>query len=158
MKKIILILAIGQFFLFSSCIMLIARNNYTIKKGAIPPDFEKENTTVLFISTGRKGVDKSLKDNLKALYHGKYEFINLSELKTEKYTDLKIYRYTFIYNQKTLTLTDAKSLSKNYSYTNKFFMFDRKENKEYDCGLFAGNYNGLIKGYLKNMEKVRFKN
>ena len=154
---IITLLSLLTLIFLSSCGAIVkskADKFLTEENGAIPPDFGKEETTLLFI-THRRSYNKYLKTNVKKIYNSKYEFINEDQLKSEsKYNNINKYRYLFNYDEKSYTYYSPKGGSKT-GYVKKFYVLDRKSDKRFYSKLTSGLWSKLQKVYLKKLnEKI----
>lgn len=147
--------------LLSSCGAIVKSqgNKYlTEERGAIPPEFGKENTTLLFI-THHRSYNKYLKRNTKKIYQGEYELISEDEFKSNtKYQDKNKYRFVFDYNYKSpgydVIRADGSTRAPLYN-VKKFRIFDRKEKKEYVSKITSSFWSKLQKVYLKKLnEKI----
>jgi hypothetical protein len=99
LKNILLLLiTISALTLLTSCgaaVTSMANKHLTEERGAIPPDFGKDNSTIVFI-TYKRSYNKYLKKNVKKIYKGKYEFATKEDFESlEKYNDIDRYRYVF---------------------------------------------------------------
>ena len=97
-SKIVILILITT--ILNSCgaaVKSVANNHLTEEKGAIPPNFGANNTTLVFI-TYRKSYNKYLKKNVKKYYTGEHEFVTNEEFnRDKKYKNLDKYRYVFDY-------------------------------------------------------------
>ena len=156
---------------FTSCGAIVkskAHQYITEEKGAIPPEFGKQNTTVLFV-THHRSYNKYLKKNVKKIYKGDYKFVTQEELKNEDaYKDMMTYRYVFDYNYQSAgdnIITNTTS-SGDFSMTStrirpalynvkKFMIIDRKTPQVYYCKMTSSYWSKLQKVYLKKLnEKI----
>ncbi|WP_428741882.1 hypothetical protein [Tenacibaculum sp.] len=144
-------------------------NTYiTEEKGAIPPDFGKQNSTVLFV-THHRSYNKYLKKNVKNIYKGNYKFVTEDELENDtEYQDITTYRYVFDYNYVSAghTTTTNTVQSGDFSTTTtrlrpalynvkKFMVLDRKTQKTYYCKMTSSYWSKLQKVYLKKLNEKR---
>lgn len=155
----------------SSCGAIVkskAKKYATVEKGAIPADFGKNNTVVLFVTSGKKSYDKYLKSNIKKAYQGKYELVSKSELTADKYSDTDKYRYVFDYKSVSYAYHSDNSVIYGQSahtgmnnatgQVRRFLITDRTDDKEYVMSMTSGFWSKLQRMYLKNMEEVRVQN
>lgn len=160
-----------MFGFFTSCgaIVKSKANQYiTEEKGAIPPEFGKQNATVLFV-THHRSYNKYLKKNVKKIYKGDYRFVTEEEFKNEDaYNDVMTYRYVFDYNYqfpgnniitKTTTSGDFSTTSTRIRpalyHVKKFMITDRKTQQIYSCKMTSSYWSKLQKVYLKKLnEKI----
>ncbi|MCB9335513.1 MAG: hypothetical protein H6586_05150 [Flavobacteriales bacterium] len=140
----------------------------TVENGAIPENFGKEETIMIFIIKDRKSYDKYLKKNVEENYGGKYVYLLKEDLENKKYQDKNLYRYVMDYETHSSNMTTynpGNSLNNanngfqstsvtGYSYS----IYDRKEDKEYPSNVSSGLFGKLIKGYVINLEAERQKN
>lgn len=165
----ILTISILSISFFTSCGAIVkgmANKHITEEKGAIPPDFGKENTTILFI-THHKSYNKYLKKNVKKLYKGEYEFVSEEEFESnEKYKNLNKYRFIFDYsyrpagsvwktstiNSGSHSITTTRNRPALYS-VKKFTIVDRKAEKIYKSRLTSSMWSKLQKIYLKKLNE-----
>ena len=156
---LLLIISVLMLTFLTSC-GAIARskgNKYlTEQKGAIPPEFGQENTTLLFI-THHGSYNKYLKKNTRKIYNGDYELVSENEFKTnDKYKDLKKYRFVFDYNYTSpgydVIRADGSMRAALYN-VKKFRILDRKENKEYVSKITSSFWSKLQKVYLKKLNE-----
>ena len=159
---------------FNSCGIIVksmANKHLTEDRGAIPPDFGKDNSTVIFI-THHKSYNRYMKKNVKKIYKGNYEFATEEEFNTEdRFKDIDTYRYVFDYDYIPAGST-WKSNTKNsggYSITTttvgpasyqvkKFFVVDRKKEKVYKSDMTSSFWSKLQKVYLKKLNEKLAKN
>lgn len=127
----------------------MALKSITEEKGAIPPDFGKSNTTLIFVTYKARSYNKQLAKQVSKKYHGAFEFVRDTELGSGKYSDLDKYPYEFRWG-KTTHYMNGNSLS-----TNQFYIFSRKDEKEYKSPMTSGLRKKLIAAYLINLEKKR---
>ena len=161
----ITLIVLGAFML-SSCGVLVkaqAKKYATVEKGAIPMDFGKEQTTLLFVTSSRS-YNKYLKKNIKKAYHGNYELVVLEDLHNKKYNDLSKYRYIFDYNYVTYTYHNDNEVIYGpgggiaTGKVKRFAITDRKEDKMYIMPMTSGFWSKLQRVYLKNLDEQRIKN
>lgn len=159
-NNLLLIITILTFTLLSSCgaiAKLKANSNLTEEKGAIPPEFGNENTTLLFISHHRS-YNKYLKKNVKKLYKGPSEIISTQELNSnDKYQNIEKYRYIFNYTDRSYTYT-RYNLSTGTGNVKKFYILDRKNEKKYESPITSSYWSKLQKVYLKKLNEKLMEN
>lgn len=158
MKKIAVILSLILItFLLNSCGLItkaMANSKLTEEKGAIPPDFGKNDEILLFM-THQRSYNKYLKKNVKKIYKGKYEFVTESEFsEQEKYKNIENYRYIFDFNYQSLGYNHDKK--RDYLYgVKKFSILDRKTGKLHRSRMTSSFWTKLQKIYLKKLnEKI----
>lgn len=141
--------------LMSSCGAIVkskANKSITEKNGAIPPEFGKEEATILFI-THRRSYNKYLKKNIKKTYKGNFELITADQLDSDsKYSDLTEYRYVFNYDNKTYDYTNSDGEFKTRELK-KFYVLDRTSNKKYFGNMTSGFWSKLQNVYLKKLNE-----
>ncbi|QXP60437.1 hypothetical protein [Olleya sp. HaHaR_3_96] len=160
--------------LLSSCGAIVkskANKNITEEKGAIPPDFGEDNSTIVFI-THHRSYNKYLKKNVKKIYKGKYEFATEEEFETQdKYNDVHKYRYIFDYsyrpagsvwksntiNSGDFSTTTIRNRPALYN-VKKFSVVDRKKEKIYKSNMTSSFWSKLQKVYLKKLNEKRMEN
>ena len=122
---------------------------------AIPPDFGKDNAVILVELTEKNKINKHLEESFEKYYTGEFEMVEKEDLNSKKYSDKTKYRYVFrtaIFFQPASGSGDFRTpATNNYS----FDVFDRLEGKGYGLSYEAGGYGGLIKNYVKELEKKR---
>ncbi|MEW4923103.1 hypothetical protein [Algibacter sp. 2305UL17-15] len=163
-----LLLILTLFFFFSCGVIVKSKaNSYiTEEKGAIPPEFGKQNSTVLFV-THHRSYNKYLKKNVVKIYKGNYEFVSIDELNSnDTYKDLSKYRYVFDYNYQSAgdqiirnNVTNGDFSTTSLSFrpalynVKKFMIIDRQEQQLYYCKLTSSYWSKLQKVYLKKMNE-----
>ncbi|WP_203256795.1 hypothetical protein [Hyunsoonleella ulvae] len=156
--------------LLSSCGSLVkslALKSYTVEKGAIPPDFGKDNSTLICVLTGKNSRDKYLKKHVEKIYKGKYVFVLSGDMpafnnKSNEYSDIEKYRYVFDFKRNYRTTFTPNPVSNRTDVgsvpLSNYFIVDRKYNKTYNSGGESGYFSKLIEAYMINLEKQRLKN
>ncbi len=140
----------------------MALKKTTVEKNAIPAEFGSANSTLLIALSGKNARDKYLKKYFKKNYHGEFIFVKNDKIDSEKYNDKDIYRYVFDVDRKT-------DLSPKYNGVNnrfepngttwsKYFIKDRKTDKNYYSKLQSSYFAKLIEAYTINLEKTRKSN
>ncbi len=147
----------------NSCIVSgMAKKFCSVKEGAIPPNFGKDNSTLLCILSGSRGHDKYIRKHAESHYGGEVDFALKSEITEGKYTNPRKYRYLLDHDVSLVQHTEySTSSNRTSSYTNKtsgYFIYDRIDRKKYDSGFTSGMYGKILKAYFKNLEKVRLQN
>lgn len=162
MKNLLFLLLTS--FLCQSCFFLIApiakdqaSKNLTLEKGAIPPDLGMDDTYVVALLEERESRDKYLRMHFEENYKGKYVFATRQELET-KYADVNKYRYAFTFTRLVGSVYNTGDHSTTALPSSNYFIFDRKENKEYNSSFNSGMFGKVIQEYTKNMEKQRLAN
>tara|TARA_R110002050_G_scaffold299255_1_gene464323 strand:+ start:731 stop:1378 length:648 start_codon:yes stop_codon:yes gene_type:complete len=155
-----LIISISTLTLLTSCgaISKSKANEYlTEEKGAIPPEFGQDNTTILFI-THRRSYNKYLKKNVKKIYKGKYEFISEEELLSDsKYKDINEYRYIFNFDYTSYDYMSSNGYSKN-GRVRKFYILDRRNNERFASKMTSSYWSKVQKVYLEKLNEKRMTN
>ncbi|WP_397363293.1 hypothetical protein [Olleya sp. R77988] len=156
------IISVTLLTLMSSCGAIVkgqANKHITEEKGAIPPQFGQDKTTVLFL-LHHKSYNKYLKKNVKKIYNGKHLFITPEQLASNsKYQDTESYRFVFDYDYITYDYVN-NDLETKYGKVKKFNVLDRKDDKRYVAKMTSGLWSKLQKVYLKklNEKRLSFKN
>lgn len=137
--------------------------HFTVEKNALPADFgADENSILMCILVDRNSRDKYMKKQITNEYHGKYEFVSISDIKSPKYNDKDIYRYLLDYNSSTVSQTTYNTSTNGSSTvsagTSNYYLLDRKTNKEYNNNLAGSFFSKAIQAYAINLELVRLKN
>ena len=70
---------------------------FSEENNAIPPDFGKDETTLLVMLKGRKSYDKYLKKYVENIFKGKYIFVEAKDYYSGTYLDREKFRYLFDY-------------------------------------------------------------
>lgn len=160
MKKIILYVA--AFCILQSCGAVVKsglQNRLTEEKGAIPADLGSDDAYVVGILQERNSRDKYLKKYFKKNYKGKYIFLTQKQLDTEKYRDSTKYRYIFTYKAYTSRISTDPSKTYDISVpSSNYYIHDKKEKKDYNCGASSSYFGKYIDIYTLNLEKQRLKN
>lgn len=157
--------------LFLFCCILLCSCVSTMKSSInddgqqIPPNFGKEDVTLLVILKGTRSYDKYLEKNFAENYGGKYVIVDPMEARSQQYADKKKYRYIFdedktvnidtygIYQGKTRVGTQNVS-----SATAKFQLVDRLTGEVYKTKHGTGAFSAWMKAYIQELEKARLKN
>ena len=162
-KHFLSIFAISIFIVSALASTSAKRMTFTAESGQVPPKFNTFEDTLLVIARFDDRIyNKFLKKNFDENYTGNYKIIKLSEV--DNYSTNN-YRYIFDrllsrYSKTTTTSFpnsgggNIKNGSSNaFTYTmsfitpDRFFITDRKINKDYVTKSFA-NYVMLMKGYV----------
>lgn len=154
---------------FTSCGVIVkskANNYITLENKAIPPEFGKQNDTLLFI-THHRSYNKYLIRNVKKIYKGNYKFITEDDLKnTIDYKNVDVYRFVFDYNYEPsgdYIITNTFANSNFNSATprirpalynlKRFKILDRKSQKIYYCKMTTSYWSKLQKVYIKKLNE-----
>lgn len=163
MKKIVLL--VMATFLFQSCIFLAApiakgqaKKYLTAEHNAIPYDLGKDDSYVVCILQNRESRDKYLKKYFKQNYKGKYVFVSMKELETEKYKDVEKYRYMFTYAKISGSVYYIDNKTSTPLSSSNYFIYDRKTDTEYNSTFHSSFFGKTIDAYTANMEKQRLAN
>ena len=139
----------------------MARKNLTVEKGAIPPEFGKEKTTILFIKA-RGGYNGYLRRNVRKNYNGAYELVTRAEYENNvKYQDVTTYRYVFDFdyyrvNDRYISPSMATMTNRPALYqVKKFSIYDRKTDSLYRSPMTSSYWSKLQKIYLRQLEAKR---
>lgn len=157
-SKILIVFLISTMFLGSCGIGLlvirpISRNQ--IQKSIntnIPPDLGKENTNVIFLLIGTK-YDKYIKKRAPKFYLGKQKFMTIKEAGKLTSDTEDVDRFIF-------SCTDPAVSFDNFQNTTNitpryFYIYDRLENKKYQCSPYSSLYVRVMEAYLMEMENYR---
>lgn len=150
MRKIIIFTAIAflPFFSFAQSKHLFGDQN------AIPPDFGKDTSTVLVQRTEKNKINKCLEETWQEYYFGAFKMVDKNEIDS-LYTDKSKYRYVF----RTAIFFEPASGSGEYRTpaTNNYScdVWDRSNDKVYGLDYLSGGYAGIMKNYVKELEKKR---
>jgi hypothetical protein len=120
----------------------------------IPPNFGKEDFTMLVLRKGQRSYDKYLEKNFKGNYFGSYVIIDAEELSRKQYDDKKKYRYVFSENKRNYYSTQGS----NQGATAIFAVTDRLTNETYKTKFGTGAFASWMKAYIQALEKTRQKN
>lgn len=169
-KHFLSVFTISIFIIFALASTSSKQIALTTESKEVPPKFNTFKDTLLVIARSDDRIyDKLLKKNFDENYTGNYKIIKINEVgnySTDKYRyifDRILSRYS-----KTSTTTFAPSgggnikngsshtISNTTSYItpDRFFITDRKINKDYVSKSF-GNYPMLMKGYIMALEIER---
>ena len=146
----------------------MARKNLTVEKGAIPPEFGKEKTTILFIKA-RGGYNGYLRRNVRKNYYGAYELVTRAEYENNaKYQDITTYRYVFDFDYNRVndryiapsmaTMTNRSvpgNIRPALYQVKKFSIYDRKTDSLYRSPMTSSYWSKLQKVYLRQLEAKR---
>ena len=119
----------------------------------IPPDFGKEDVTILVIQKGKRSYDKYLERNFKENYFGKYVIVDEVEANHTKYQDKRTYRY--IFDEDKHTVIDGRGSIGSYA---KFSLTDRLTGEIYKTKRGTGAFAAWMEAYVQALEKARQKN
>lgn len=157
-------LGIAIALLLQSCIMLAgplaedqADKHLTAGNNAIPVGIGKDGTYVVAVLQGRESRDKYVRKYFRENYNGKYVFSTVEELQTE-YADVNKYRYAFTYSKLNDAVYDASDNSSTPLPSSNYFIYDRKEKREYNSGFSSSMFGKVIDAYTRNMEQQRLAN
>ncbi|WP_027002418.1 hypothetical protein [Hugenholtzia roseola] len=158
------ICSVALLFLSTSCgqfVKLMAVSAIKIEKGAIPPNFGKDESTLICVITGKKSYDKHVKKQVSNEYHGKYEFVLRDQVNSDKYKDKSKYRYVFDLNtihKSRATYNTTTTYYSDITTTASYYILDRRTNIVYRSPVTSSFYSKLIQAYMINLEAVRLKN
>ena len=135
------------------------RASFTEENSAIPPEFGKEKTILMCVIKDDFYYDKHVKSAVKNNYKGEYVFVNLQDTYSEKYSDKKIYRYIFDYNEGSRHTVANAHNPRSTTYTRKvYYIQDRLNNKFYKSGAEFPSYAKAMDAYMQNLELKRISN
>lgn len=138
--------------LFSSCSLLVqgvAKAKFTEEKGAIPPDFGKEKTSLVVILT-LEPYNSKIKKIVQKKYHGLHEFVPSYDLNEKKYSDTTFYRFCFEYGTGSTYYDGGATFT-----TKKFLIYDRVERRKYFSKFSSSWWGAMARAYLSNLEEKR---
>lgn len=128
-----------------------AKSEFTVENDAIPPDFGKdENTVLIGILRQRKSYDKWVKKAFEN-YNGEYLLLSEFELSKPEYSDTEKYRYVFDYSDGSL-YRNGRYNSGSYK---RFFIKDRLEDKMFQSGAEFTFFAKAMEVYVQNLENKR---
>jgi hypothetical protein len=131
------------------------KQEFTEENDAIPPDFGKDNSTLLVILQGRNSYDNYVKRAVKNNYNGKYILVLSTDYYSGDYTDVNEYRYLFDYtNGSTSSTTFSNGMSAS-STAKRYYIKDRLKDKMYQCGAEFGFFAKALEIYFQNLESKR---
>lgn len=125
----------------------------TIESGEIPPDMKSEDFTLIGVLKERGSYDKYVKIAF-ANYTGKYVLATENQIK-DKYSDTNQYRYIMDYERETASLTVVGSRKSQTVPGKRYFILDRKTDKEYKRKTWSSFYAKEMQAYLKAIETVK---
>jgi len=125
----------------------------TIESGEIPPDMKMESFILIGILKEKKSYDKYVKKEY-ATYTGNYILTTEKEL-TTKYNDITKYRYFMDYHEEHSSSYSNGSFHNTTGY--RYYIYDRKEKKEYLRESRSSFFALEMKAYLIAIESVRKK-
>ncbi|KYH06703.1 hypothetical protein A1704_23100 [Chryseobacterium cucumeris] len=128
-------------------------NKITVESGEIPPDMKSEDFTLIGVLKERGSYDKYVKIAF-ANYTGKYVLATENEIK-DKYNDTNQYRYIMDYERETASLTVVGSGKSQTVPGKRYFILDRKTDKEYKRKTWSSFYTKEMQAYLKAIEAVK---
>lgn len=157
MKKIIFSLA-GIYLtliLFNSCVSVESlAKTVTVESGQIPPDMKTETFVLIGMLIEKSGYDRGLEKGF-ANYTGNYILATDKEIK-DKYDDINKFRYIMASKLERSVYTNSTgALTSSYGY--RFYILDRKENKEYLRTTRSSFISSEVKAYLIAIEAIRKK-
>jgi len=162
MKKVFLCFMIA--YACQSCIFLAApiakdqaNKQLTVENNGIPTDIGMDGTYVIGLLEERESRDKYLRKHLDANYKGDYVYSTMAELET-KYADVTKYRYVLTYTKLSGGVYHISDQTTTPTSSSNYFIYDRKENKEYNTKFHSSMFGKVIEAYAKNMEKQRVVN
>ena len=138
----------------------MAIKNNTVESNAIPPNFGKDNTTLICVIIGKKKYDKKMKKHVENEYHGKYEFVLRENLNSDEFKDTSNYRYIFDIEkiEKTSTFYVSGRFQTRNVIVNSLGIFDRQAGIMYKSNVTSSFSSKIIQAYMINLEKERLKN
>ncbi|MFZ4930377.1 hypothetical protein [Chryseobacterium sp. Mn2064] len=125
----------------------------TVESGEIPPDMKSEDFTLIGVLKERGSYDKYVEKAF-ADYTGKYVLATENEIK-EKYSDVDKYRYIMDYERATGSVMVVGSSKSQTVPGKRYFILDRKTNKEYNRKTWSSFYYKEMQAYLKAINEVK---
>jgi hypothetical protein len=155
---IFLVLALS-FTLLPSCLMPIFKSKTSEKAGCIPPDVGIDSTIIIAVTHNRMSYDKYLIKNFNKVYNGKFIFVAEDTIESALqgiYQNKEKYRFVFDYGIGNVYVWED---SHNEAFsTNKYYIYDRKENKKYYSKITSSFFSKVMRAYIINLEKKREQN
>ena len=133
--------------LLTSCVGKMMSKSIQDDGVQIPPEFGSTVDTLLAVKQGRNTYDNQLRKRFAAAYRGPYKLVTNEELGT-RYQDVERYRYVFNVEERT---GDMSSTSVVY----RFFVWDRKAQKQYMTKRSSGMYGKFMEIYLGKLDDKR---
>jgi len=140
----------------SSCSLVslgVSKTKFTEEKGAIPPEFGKNEETLMIQLTGDPKFEKYITKIAAHRYKEDYLILYPKEIKAKKYKDLDIFRYIFTYEKGNDHV--EQGTGKVRFTTKQFYIFDRKNNKKYIKDFSTSYWGMMCRAYLKNLSKKK---
>ncbi|WP_207497145.1 hypothetical protein [Aridibaculum aurantiacum] len=125
---------------------------------AVPPDFGKEQTTLLVLNTDHTHINRTIHSSIEKFYTGPFEMVDPTMINSSKYSDRQKYRYMF---RTTVRYTEAVNMGMSRmapSFTFNYDVVDRLQGKQYGNAKSTGTYKNWIETYVKRLEQVRIAN
>jgi len=124
----------------------------TVESGVIPPEFNKNNDTLIIYYPGNPFYKMSMNKHFKKSYTGAYVFAkNPGDYSIDRC------RYVLYEGESNTTITTIdgpnKGQSRNMVGHSSFYIVDRKTKKEYSNPNLASPK--LIKAYIKGLDEAR---
>lgn len=142
-------------FLLLSCSSIVQS---TIKDDGvqIPPDFGKDDITILAVKTGGKKYNRTLEKVLPKSYNGKYVIIEPDQIDDTTYSDKSKYRYVFDNSVYTgVYRYNIETHSEVGMGVMKFQLYDRITGKSYQTKTGMSGYGKLMHLYLRKLDRKR---
>ena len=131
-----------------------AKQEFTEEFKAIPPSFGEKNTVLLITLRSRESYDKYLKKYAN-IFKGDKVFIGIGEEQLDEFKDKFKYRFVFDYaNGSSSSIRYSDGLGSSVT-AKRFFIKDRVEDKEYQCGYETSYYAKALEAYFENLEIKR---
>lgn len=164
MKKTITASALGLVILFASCgaiVKGVSGSQISVEKHAIPPDFGKDSSYLVCLTSGKNSYDKYLKKGTEKNYHGPHVYINEKDIHSPEYADSTKYRYLFSRSVSSYSNRQFSAQSGTFSNsnitTNSFGIYDRMTGITYKCPVTSSFFAKLIESYMSKLEEQRLK-
>lgn len=150
--------------LFGCCLLFLFACMGVMKTGIkddgvqIPPNFGKEDVTLLVIRKDKRSYDKYLEKNFKENYFGKYVIVSEAEVKENQFDDKKQFRYIFSEAKQTDIIGHNRPGDYGQNTYAKFGLTDRLTGQLYQTKNGTGAFSKWMKAYIQELEKTRTKN
>lgn len=165
MKKSIKSLLLSTAVLSASCgaiVKGVSGSQISVEKHAIPPDFGKDSSFLVCVTSGKNSYDKYLKRGTEKYFHGLHVYINEKDIRSSQYADSSKYRYLFSrsvssYSNSTFN-AQSGTFDKSNITTNSLGIYDRVTGITYLCPVTSSFFAKLIESYMAKLEEQRLKN
>ena len=153
-KSVLLIFCATLLF---SCVSMV-KSSIKDDNKQIPPNFGKEDVTILVIRKGKRSYDKYLEKNFEENYFGKYVIIEAGDVNNKRYENKKKYRYIFDEDKHSQYIGSGRSSDYGLSTYAMFSLQDRITGEVYKTKHGTGAFASWMKAYIQALERTRQKN